>query len=61
MVIACDHPARGALGAGSDLAAMADREELLSRCCEALARPGVNGFLGTSDMIEDLTLLGGAR
>jgi len=58
MVIACDHPARGALGAGSDLAAMADREELLSRCCEALARPGVNGFLGTSDMIEDLTLLG---
>lgn len=58
MVIACDHPARGALGAGPEPMAMASREELLQRCVAALSRPGVNGFLGTADLIEDLALLG---
>lgn len=58
MVIACDHPARGALGAGSEPMAMASREELLQRCVAALSRPGVNGFLGTADLVEDLSLLG---
>lgn len=58
MVIACDHPARGALGAGPRPTAMASREHLLDRCIRALSRPGVNGFLGTADMIEDLALLG---
>ena len=58
MVIACDHPARGALGAGARPLAMADREDLLQRCMTALSRSGVNGFLGTAEIIEDLTLLG---
>lgn len=58
MIIACDHPARGALGAGSHPMAMASREEVLARCLEALDRPGVNGFLGSADIIEDLALLG---
>lgn len=58
MIIAADHPARGALAAGADPLAMADRSELLARCVEALSRPGVHGFLGTADMIEDLALLG---
>lgn len=58
MIIACDHPARGALGAGANPTAMADRAELLERCVTALSRPGVTGFLGTADMIEDLALLG---
>ncbi|WP_259390761.1 deoxyribose-phosphate aldolase [Actinomyces sp. 2119] len=58
MVIACDHPARGALGAGTEPMAMASREDLLARCVEALSRPGVNGFLGTPDVVEDLALLG---
>ncbi len=58
MVIACDHPARGALGAGENAMAMASREETLARCVEALSRPGVDGFLGTADMIEDLAVLG---
>lgn len=58
MVIAADHPARGALGAGDDDLAMASRESLLERCVTALGRPGVNGFLGTPDIIEDLALLG---
>ena len=58
MVIAADHPARGALGAGSQRAAMGDRGELLRRLYVALDNPGVNGVLGTSDIIDDLLLLG---
>ena len=58
MVIAADHPARGALRAGSDPLAMADRCQLLERMCLALSRPEVNGVLGTPDIVEDLLLLG---
>jgi DhnA family fructose-bisphosphate aldolase class Ia len=58
MVIAADHPARGALRAGSRGLAMADRAELLDRVCLALSRPGVNGVLGTPDIVEDLLVLG---
>jgi hypothetical protein len=58
MVIAADHPARGALRVGEDRYAMAGRVELLDRICLALSRPGVNGVLGTPDVIEDLLLLG---
>ncbi len=58
MVIAADHPARGALRAGADPLAMGDRADLLDRICVALARPGVNGVLGTPDVLEDLLLLG---
>ncbi|MES9538264.1 aldolase [Actinomadura sp. NPDC000600] len=58
MLLAADHPARGALAAGGDPLAMADRGELLDRLCTALERPGVDGVLGTADVIEDLLLLG---
>jgi hypothetical protein len=58
LVIAADHPARGALGAGPRALAMADRGDLLDRLCEALSRPGVGGLLGTPDIVEDLLLLG---
>lgn len=58
MMIAADHAARGALRAGSDPMAMGDRRELLDRLCTALARPGVNGVLGTADVLDDLLLLG---
>ena len=58
MLVAADHPARGALRAGSDALAMADRGRLLDRLAQALARPGVDGVLGTPDVIEDLLLLG---
>lgn len=58
MMIAADHPARNALGAGDRPMAMADRADLLDRLCLALSRPGVNGVLGTPDVIEDLLLLG---
>ncbi|MFE9400416.1 deoxyribose-phosphate aldolase [Streptomyces sp. NPDC006530] len=58
MVIAADHPARGALGVGADGLAMADRGELLDRLCLALSRPGVDGVLAGADVLEDLLLLG---
>ena len=58
LIIAADHPGRGALAAGRAPMAMGDRTELLHRCVTALTRPGVHGFLGTADVIEDLTLLG---
>ncbi|MDT0479349.1 Cgl0159 family (beta/alpha)8-fold protein [Streptomyces doebereineriae] len=58
MIIAADHPARGANGVGGDPSAMADRSELLDRLCIALERPGVTGVLATADILEDLLLLG---
>jgi hypothetical protein len=58
MMVAADHPARGALRAGARPLAMADRADLLERLCIALSRPGVNGVLGTADILEDLLLLG---
>jgi DhnA family fructose-bisphosphate aldolase class Ia len=58
MLVAADHPARGALRAGADGLAMADRGELLARLATALARPGVDGVLGTPDIVEDLLLMG---
>lgn len=58
MIIAADHPARGALSASGNPTAMADRKDLLDRLVTALARPGVDGVLGTADIIEDLLLFG---
>jgi DhnA family fructose-bisphosphate aldolase class Ia len=58
MIIAADHPARGALRAGGDAFAMGNRVDLLDRIRTALGRPGVNGVLGTPDILEDLLLLG---
>jgi hypothetical protein len=57
MIIAADHPARGANAVGGDPTAMADRFELLDRLCVALERPGVTGVMGTADILEDLLLL----
>ncbi|WP_149182746.1 deoxyribose-phosphate aldolase [Streptomyces sp. TRM49041] len=58
MIVAADHPARGALGVGGDRLAMANRSDLLERLCVALSRPGVDGVLATADILEDLLLLG---
>ncbi|MGM0364475.1 deoxyribose-phosphate aldolase [Streptomyces griseoaurantiacus] len=58
MIVAADHPARGALGVGGDRLAMANRADLLRRLCLALSRPGVDGVLASADVLEDLLLLG---
>ncbi len=58
MIVAADHPARGALGVGDNKFAMANRADLLERLCLALSRPGVDGVLATADILDDLLLLG---
>ncbi|MEG3631171.1 Cgl0159 family (beta/alpha)8-fold protein [Streptomyces poriticola] len=58
MIVAADHPARGALAVGDRGLAMANRADLLERLCVALSRPGVDGVLATADVLEDLLLLG---
>jgi hypothetical protein len=57
-LVAADHPARGALRAGADPMAMADRRGLLERLVTALAHPDVDGVLGSPDVVEELLLLG---
>jgi len=58
LIVAIDHPARGALRVGDDPLAMADRRDLLGRVLTALAHPAVDGILATPDIIDDLLLLG---
>jgi hypothetical protein len=58
MLVAADHPARGALSVGDRSTAMANRYDLLTRLVTVLSRPGVDGVLGTADILEDLLLLG---
>ncbi|GIF71565.1 Cgl0159 family (beta/alpha)8-fold protein [Asanoa siamensis] len=58
LIVAADHPARAALGVRGDRMAMASRGDLLTRLATALSRPGVDGVLGTPDVLDDLLLLG---
>lgn len=58
LIVAADHPARGALRVRDRELAMADRRDLLERLLVATGRPGVGGVLGTADVLEDLLLLG---
>ena len=58
LIVAADHTARGVLAAGRRNLAMADRGDMLRRLVEALRQPGVHGFLGTADVVEDLAVLG---
>jgi len=58
MIVAADHPARGALGVGARPTAMNSRTDLLDRLRAALADPGVDGALATADILDDLLLLG---
>lgn len=58
LIVAADHPARGSLGVRDDPVAMASRSDLLDRLATAVACPGVDGVLGTPDVLDDLLLLG---
>lgn len=58
MIVAADHPARGALSVGGNATAMNSRTELLDRLRTALANPGVDGVLASSEILDDLVLLG---
>ena len=58
LIVAADHPARGTIKVGDHPNAMANRTDLLSRIVAALDVTGVDGVLGTPDVIEDLLILG---
>ena len=58
MIVAADHPARGALAVGTRPTAMNSRTDLLDRLRAALADPGVDGVLATPDILDDLVVLG---
>src|SRR5674476_1067984 len=58
LIIAADHPARGALDVRGDATAMASRSDLLHRLVVSLSRPGVDGVLAPPDMLEALLLIG---
>jgi DhnA family fructose-bisphosphate aldolase class Ia len=58
LIVAADHPARAALGVRDDPMAMANRADTLERLAIALSRPGVDGVLGTADILDDLLLMG---
>jgi len=58
MIVAADHTARGILGVSGRPLVMANRADLLDRLVVALGRPGVDGVLGSLDVLEDLLLLG---
>jgi hypothetical protein len=57
LIIAADHAARGVLNAGNHEDAMWSRYDLLDRLVTALSVPGVDGVLGTPDVVEDLLIL----
>ncbi len=58
LLVAADHPARGALGVRGEAQAMGSRSDLLERLALALSRPGVDGVLGSPDVLDDLLLMG---
>jgi DhnA family fructose-bisphosphate aldolase class Ia len=57
-IVAADHTARGMLGVGDNPFVMADRRRLLDALLTSLAHPGVDGVLGSPDILEELALLG---
>ena len=58
LILAADHTARGKLSVGDDPLAIADRFTLLDRLAGALSVPGVDGVLGSADVLEELAWLG---
>ena len=61
MIVAADHPARGALAVGDRPTAMNSRTDLLDRLRAALADPGVDGVFATADVLDDLCCSGRSR
>ena len=57
-IVAADHTARGMLGVPGDPFAMADRRRTLDALLTALDHRGVDGVLGSPDVLEELALLG---
>jgi DhnA family fructose-bisphosphate aldolase class Ia len=59
VILAADHPGRANLRIQDDPLAMGDRHEYLARILRVLSHPGVDGFMSTPDLVEDLLILSG--
>src|SRR5262245_14884992 len=59
VILAADHPGRASLKIQNDPLAMADRHGFLARILRVLRHPGIDGFMSTPDIVEDLLILGG--
>ena len=57
VILAADHPARNVLSLKDDPLGMADRHAYLARILRVLSAPGIDGVMGTPDLIEDLFIL----
>lgn len=57
VLVAADGPARGALGTAANPMASADRVDYLTRLTTTLEQPGIDGVIGTPDILDDLLLL----
>ena len=53
VILAADHPGRMVTGALGDPLALGDRREYLGRILRVLAAGGVDGLMGTPDIIEE--------
>ncbi|MEY2900185.1 MAG: hypothetical protein RL247_351, partial [Actinomycetota bacterium] len=58
LLVAADHTARGKISMAGNPVAMADRQTLLDHLTRVLANPGVDGVLGSADVLEELAWLG---
>lgn len=57
VILAADHPGRNVLNVKDDPLGMADRHAYLSRILRVLSCPGIDGIMGTPDLVEDLFIL----
>ena len=58
VLLAADHPARMLTAAGENPIAMGDRYQYLGRILRIMASPGIDGLIATTDIVEDLLILG---
>lgn len=58
LLVASDHTARGKISLAGNPVAMANRHTLLDRLVRVLQSPGVDGVLGSADVLEELAWLG---
>jgi len=57
VLLAADHPGRMLTAVGENPIAMGDRHQYLGRILRIISAPGVDGLIGTTDIIEDLLIV----
>lgn len=56
-IVACDHPARGVVSAGSDPLLLGNRHEYLGRVLRIITNAEFDGVMGPPDVLEDLFIV----